>query len=465
MSGMHGVFAKPTITKLAATSPWLSKVFTDDKLLFEQIRDAISAVKDKNPGYNPYLYESLMADVSRLLDRCLAYRRECAGLESQAVTRALDYDLFGKMSANETKLNALQTSTASLVDTRDGQLSTAAALNGLASDNLKSFGAAYQGAAKAAGDAIDNQTARSAALVERLNILSDYQANLQIQHTTPGHALNYAERRGRVIELITQDVAEAYQKARAARAGMMKQLDLREDPKYGFPVPAGDDGDVDLLDRLVLWAREMLRVYEVYGEDEIVFDLVVPLATPYFSDFVTLANDKSLYDQAQFVTAMKTAAAGGGQIQVTLKNALPSVLRPDASGKYNPNIRLRGIGLSIGAPSTVDATSSWSAVIFLPPQPSPYDASAGELFPRAPVVLGRLFPYRYDTPTAASAGEEVWNVDPTADDIHIHIAPMALASGATKVPTVRNNALIQDLKLHLKIAARPSKKLADWTAN
>src|SRR5262249_35863118 len=90
----RGVFETTEIRRLAKSSPWITNVFVDDKLLYEYIRDAVNEVKDKDPPYNPFLYESLMADVSGALDRCLAYRRECASLESQAVNRALEYELF-----------------------------------------------------------------------------------------------------------------------------------------------------------------------------------------------------------------------------------------------------------------------------------------------------------------------------------------------------------------------------------
>src|SRR5262249_2757376 len=160
-------------------------------------------------------------------------------------------------------LNALLTDTSSLSEAQKGQDETGKALARL-NDNLKSLAPAYTGAAKATGKAIDNQGKKKTALGERLTWLTKYQDALQKRHTTTGHALNYGERRDRIIQLITQEIKEAYQKAVAARAGLITQLGLTERADYAFPVPVGKDSDSDFLDRFVLWARDMIRSYEIY---------------------------------------------------------------------------------------------------------------------------------------------------------------------------------------------------------
>jgi hypothetical protein len=464
-----GVFELTNIQKLGKSSPWIKDVFFDDKLLFGHIRDAVNDVKAKVPPYNPYLYESLMTDVSSALDRCLAYRRECAGLESQAVNRALEYDLFLKTSVNDETLNGLLTDTASLVKTQKGQADTAQALTKVG-DPLKSLAPAYTGGALAATGAIANQTKKSTALADRLKLLRDYQDNLQMRHTTPGHALNHAERRGRVIVLIKQDVAEAYQKAVAARAGMIKQLGLAESPTYAFPVIAGDDTDVDFLDRFVLWTRDMIRAFEVYSEDEITFELVLPLANPYYSDFGSPPKAPSFYTGQTFANALTDIGPSGGLLTIDIKAALPAALRASAGDHYEPNVRLRAIGLSAGVAHDIDVASSWSAVIILPDQANPYDSVAldgqgtgrgREKIKRTPVVLGRIFPYRFDATPSIASGNEVWNADPTADLTSIFIQPMTV-SGIDFINSMRGNTVLKDLKLHLKLAAKPTQALRDW---
>ena len=411
-----------------------------------------------------------MNDVGGALDRCLAYRRECAALESQAVTRALEYDLFLKTAANDDLLNNLLTDTAALLKTQKGQSDTAHALGGVGADPLKSFVPAYTQGALATADAVTIQNKKKAALADRLKMLRDYQDALQKRHTTPGHALNYAERRGRVITLIQQDIAEAYQKAVAARAGMIKQLGLKEDPAYAFPVIAGDDTDVDFLDRFVLWTREMIRAFEVYSEDEIVFELVLPLASPYTSDFAPSPRAPSFYTAQSFNNVLADIGPSGGLLNIDIKAALPAALRASAGDYYDPNVRLRAIGLSAGVARDQDPTASWSAIIVLPDQPNPYDTVAldgqgsgqtREKVKRTPVVLGRVVPYRFDATPAIASGNEVWNADPTADLTSIFIEPMNLR-GTDFNSEVRGKNELKDLKLHVRLAAKPTQAMRDW---
>jgi len=467
----RGVFETTEIQRLAKTSPWITNVFVDDKLLYEYIRDAVNDVKDKDPPYNPYLYESLMADVSAALDRCLAYRRECAGLESQAVNRALEYELFQKTSNTDALLNALLTDTSSLSEAQKGQDQTGKALAKV-SDNLKNLAPAYTGAAKATGKAIENEDKKRKALGERLKSLTDYQEALQRRHTTTGHALNYGERRDRVIQLITQEIKEAYQKAIAARAGLITQLGLTESKDYAFPVPVGKDSDSDLLDRFVLWARDMIRSYEIYSEDEITFEMVVPLGSPYYNDFQSPQNERHFYTHDQLKGELSSNSRTGGLLTINLKDAFPAVLRANAAEKYEPNVRLRGIGLSAGTTKEIDPTYSWSGVIVLPTQPTPYESvslpgasvdrdRSSRVITRPPVVLGRIFPYRFDATPALSSGEEVWNADPGAGPTLIYIQLMA-RGGAGYLDKPRGYDFIEDLKLHLRLAARPNRDVTEW---
>jgi hypothetical protein len=461
----RGLFDLDKINNLRG-SPWLKDVF-DDKLLFEHIRDAISSVNTKDPPYNPYLYESLMTDVSRSLDRCLAYRRESASLESQAVGRALEYDLFNKTALKDTALNELITDTKALTSAKAGQSATGSGLDSLGDNPLRKFAPAYLSGAQATDDSIKNQNDKREILKERLALLQEYQDTLQQRHTTPGHALNYAERRGRVITLIKQEVAEAYQKAMAARAGLIKQLSLTENANYPFPVIAGNDTDIDFLDRLVLWAREMIRVYEIYTEDEITVELVIPIGSPYYNNFATPTPFAPyFYTVTSLANALNDPGPQGGILTVDLRSALPAALR--VNGSYDPKVRLRGIGLSSGAAMGADLTDSWSAVIVLPEQPNPYDVAAlrtqsvrsRATIKRPPVVLGRFLPYRADISPALSAGEEVWNVDPTTDATNIFIQPLALSGPGSL--GLRGTSELKDIKLHLRIAARPSQALRDW---
>src|SRR5262245_1912511 len=73
--------------------PWLNFF---DRLLDDDIRNALDPIATALPRYDGYQVDDLINDVSRLLDRCLVYRREYTELEATAVKAAMDYDLFTK---------------------------------------------------------------------------------------------------------------------------------------------------------------------------------------------------------------------------------------------------------------------------------------------------------------------------------------------------------------------------------
>jgi hypothetical protein len=65
-----------------------------DKSFDQRTTEAISSAASLESPYDIYRVEQLLGDMSELLDRCLAYRREYYDLDTQAVKSALDHDLF-----------------------------------------------------------------------------------------------------------------------------------------------------------------------------------------------------------------------------------------------------------------------------------------------------------------------------------------------------------------------------------
>ena len=165
---------------------------------------------------------------------------------------------------------------------------------------------------------------------------------------------------------------------------------------------------------------------------------------------------------------MADKTRGGGLIKIALKDAIPSDLV--TSG----HVRLRGLGLSVGTapPPTLDESFSWSAVVFLPSQDSPYPqprnistrakARLAEPVDRPPIVLGRIKSYAFGASPAMSFGPEVWNADVTTDNTQILVFPMAL-SGATAHPQIRANNYVNDFKIHLQLVARASNRVTTWS--
>jgi hypothetical protein len=428
-ANVDDLYKDAKVQGLVKTKPMLKGL---DKLLYVHLREAIKDVQATVPPYNPYLYEPLLADSSKLLDKCLAYRRECLDLESQAVRRALEYQLFTELAEDERSLNSHLTNTSALSAHATAQ--TNAASGFMASDNdLRPFGALYAGGATAAQEAIDNEARKRTTLDERLNKLAAHQVRLELRHTTPGHALNYQQRRERVIELIKQDLSEAFQKSRAARAGILGQLGLGDNEKYPFPVITDSEADVHFLDQLVLWLRDLLRRYELDTSEDVIFERTIPLVQPHWHDGVT---EKRLVEKESFKAKMNDRKDGLVSL-VDLGSVIPKAFR---------RVRVRGVALSAGwlpaSRDTEGASFLWSALVFFPSQPDPYksapESSSASARPvvRVPAVLGRIGVFRSDSLPAYSTGEEVWNADPTTGTLQVLVEPSVVTADDDKTVSV-----------------------------
>src|SRR5262245_34370072 len=62
--------------------------------LDEDINQTVGSLVGKIPPWDPYQVDDILVDVSRLLDRCLAYRREVQDIDVLAIKQVLEFDLF-----------------------------------------------------------------------------------------------------------------------------------------------------------------------------------------------------------------------------------------------------------------------------------------------------------------------------------------------------------------------------------
>ena len=190
------LYNDPKVKKLLGTKPMLSGL---DVLLYQHIRKAIKDAFGDLPPYNPYLYESHLTDVSKLLDRCLANRRECADLEAQAIRRALEFDLFEATLPHETHLQELLTSTDALDKQKTAQ-EEAAKQFGTASPMNQGMEALSRLGATAVGATATNKSEIRKVMVDRLALLKEHQERVSRPATLlQGTSLNYVERRERAI--------------------------------------------------------------------------------------------------------------------------------------------------------------------------------------------------------------------------------------------------------------------------
>ncbi len=431
-----------------------------DILLYEHIRNAINSVASGLSPYNPFLYEALLTDCARLLDRCFAYRRECCELEAQAVRRALEFDLIGDLYPMQKTLQNTLTDPTALAGQRDACDSA-----GDVFQNTDGFKVLYKKTATAIAAQETLESSKRVTLGSILDRAYQHQQTLEARHSTPGHSLNYAERRERMISLIVPDVVEAYLKAKAAKAGFEFQLGVTSDPTAPFPQIANDQTDVLFLDKLALWARSLAQNYELLrSQDEAVFDRVIPLTFPWSMD-LTAQNPKTILSGG--LAAFTLAMQGDGKLTFNLSNALPSATQVD-------HLRVRAIGLSIGVNTDFwtnyprFAPRTWCCEVFPPTQRDPQQpTNAGATITRMPVVLGRVGIYRGDVPLDMNSGPGIWNVDPRAGDWTIVVDRLTnhlySAYDATWMGTwPRAKDLITDIKVHLRMVGKPSTNPNDW---
>jgi hypothetical protein len=430
------------------------------KLLYQHIQETIKAALQEDPPYNPYLYEMLFSDVAKLLDRCLSYRRECADLEALAVRRALEFDLFEDLHKKQLQLQTLLASTKALE--KESEAFAAASNDFAPQAPEKGFRTLY-------GRSVDALSEQRTVEMQKGDISKavllrsrEHQLTLQSRHTTRGHALNYIERRARLIALLVQDIREAYQKARAAKAGLEAQLKITSEPAYPFPALKEDERDVDFLDAFVLWARSVAHNYEIATKDEVQFDLVLPLVHPWTADLLPVGisptNPKRLVEAEIFNAAMKT----DGKLTFSLRNALPT----EAQVK---NLRVRAVGISIGVSQDywtnypIWTSKTWSCVIIPPAQRDPLRQDPTAQLKRDPVIIGRAGIYRGDVVAQLNSGTEVWNVDPRTEDWTVVVNRLMNAPyGNINWVWPRNSDQITDIKLHLRLTGEPARQADRW---
>ena len=260
------------VRAVLASYSWLGFALTDkstDDLFVDELRDHNS--QPRPLSYDPIKYESLLADVRDLLDRCLTYRREYEELSATAIRQGLEYQLF---KAQQPAVQALETA-AWLADQRtsDAQAqATVAEKFGTSSGGTLEAG--FQSAALAAQSsaklAAANERERQDLVAGKWAVLVAYQDSLEGRHTTTGHPLNYAERAARVRKFMMEDFRESVEKSLSIGTGVSWV--------HGVAPPPAWTTSVTPLDDLVSWVRGIIRELDrrSHSETKVIFNWFVP---------------------------------------------------------------------------------------------------------------------------------------------------------------------------------------------
>ncbi len=425
-------------TRLQTKSPWLD-AFTDSAVV-----QAIELIKLKleNP-YEPLLLETMLKEASEALDRCLALRREAYELEIAAVKAAADYQLFLDLDPTDAELDTIALAIPRLQGEQSGYHKASMSYTD------KGFQGHDETLSSSAQDDLDAARKRQALLTRRRDTRKQYEKDYDSRHTTAGNAHNFGERMRRIVPLLADDLQEAYEKLLAAHTGI--QTIYNQD----FPLPALDgEGAVDAL---VMWTREIIRFLDIEKQQEVSYDLVVPLTQKWGSSQAAILPYDALRKCIDNPDRQKT-------ISFELGDVFPSQDR----------VRLRAIGLAFGsAPVGTDFGSTdrlgyWRlrATIHTPKQPKV--TQPGSFYQRPPVVFGNVSLHSHAVPMAISSGPECRNLDPRGTWT-IVLSRLAVFCDEKEAHIEHDPNtefyLIKDLKLHLSVVAKPAlSKGSNFTA-
>jgi hypothetical protein len=305
------------IDVLRTRSPWLGTfAVTLDEVL---TATRSSALADEGwRRYDPARVLDLLGDVSKLLDRCLGYRREYMELAGAAVGFALDEqhheDTVRTSEALEASLWAARLRRVEAQEQGEVERTYGSLADPLAQGLRRSA----QAASRLAEEALAGELRRAALVRRKWRAARAHQGRLVEQHKLPSHPLNFSERAARVLELIREDFFEAVQKAQASIEGLSRC--------YGIPRSEITDAE-EPLDELIRWARKSIRDVEHIRVDE--YETTVVVSVRRSIEYVAMYSGQLPDESKRGLTIGKPFAElmNGATVRLAIL-AEPMVVRP-----------------------------------------------------------------------------------------------------------------------------------------
>jgi hypothetical protein len=237
---------------LQKTTPWLKDFPPPLDATLAEIAAARGRISPRIDDFAHF--EVLLRDASKLLDRCLAYRREYLDLAVRAIQASRE-DAF------QDDVNA----TMRAIDVAAWDEQTREAQSAAQAEVKKVFDASKAdlapGLSASAEAAIETAKAASAANDIRTKLIADkwdkseaYRAASRELRRSPGSPLAYSERATRIAALLAEDFAEAVDKMLASADGLNRAYGLALDQ-------AVVDADKP-LESAVNWTRDAIRSWE-----------------------------------------------------------------------------------------------------------------------------------------------------------------------------------------------------------
>jgi hypothetical protein len=403
----------------------------------EFVKLVVDAAATQDLIYDPFQFEQLISDLSGIVDRILAYRREAYDFDASALKSTLEFQLFDKqvgLTPDETHVGLLENiELAGDLATRyqlekDAHLNAANAFGGAADALGPGFAAIESGMMASA------ETAETAEKERKRNVHQKWlhsrlnQLDLLTLSQTSGGALNYRDRFTRVLLLLGSDVWDAWHKARSALWGMTQILHFSD-------IELPSSGEDKFLEKFILWLRDVIRRIEIEQQNEVDFEHIISLTQ-------TRVGRIPLIFREPYNRVMREGGTG--------------ILTLDLSTYFSDkltNLRIRQIGLSYSGPNatTPDQRSvSLSAQVFPPTTPNWNPSSVY----RPPAVLSTVAVLDPTQSPRMYRGANINNISPRGE-WRIIINPNANNPKTDLVHPSRKPWEFTDIKLHLSLVARP----------
>lgn len=430
---------------LKVARPWLDRAISPP--IAAEIELVINGLRNKQPEYEPLLFDYYLGEASAALDRCLALRKEIQGLELLALDFARRYERSARTRAIDAELDNYASQSQQMKKLGDSYVAASKQFKGSDKDALARQSEALGVSSREGGDSLQS---RSGKLAERWKIVGEIDTAEEAQHDIPGHSLNFGERRERLVELLTRDLAEAVKKLITVQEGI-KVIYGPLAPTTPLPGP----GITNVLDRLVFWTRDVIEFLERQYEHEIEFDLVIPM------------NQKSVdRDGAELGMGITAAIIFNKSEKKTFAvrtDAWLSKVFISTQGKsLFSSLRLKGVGASIsnGTPDEVDQkTAIFNVVVFPPVTPRALDASMTDWLVRPPILLGDVRPTRSEAAVAMEYGAAAHNQRVVGE---WNVRVLHNVASATEAAKSKEELGATDLKLHLRVIGLLANDHTAW---
>lgn len=394
--------------------------------------------------FDPLLVESHLRSASALLDQCLAYRNELAGLE-----------IAGFEAGNQYLASIQSVSIArQLIDVDADDVSVS-----LSKDKKMRV------------------KLHRAQVVVAVNAVAAFRASL----LQPGSVQNFPERFERLCTYYLEDLTEAYQRCLAASIGLVLRYGKGADVPVEFKLPLlrstvnakvlsdflAPSGSP--LDALVTWMRAAIRKMDQLTQDE--FDFTVTFSmrqnlrrtqgSPAPTAPATMPGFEPLVSAQEWAAAIDVTGKGSLQFTVKAEDLRDQIVAEEFNLEQ---VRVLAVGVqyTLNPDHAVkNSAPIFQALVSPPPQKLPDD----RVVVRRPLLVGRVEAAAMDSrgvPAILESDELVLN-SPIIGKWDVRLRTTALSLNPDKArlqttgPIARHSDLIADVLVTVRARARAVK--------